>query len=220
LLHDGPAELRIRESELLREHERSWLGDVPDHCSKWMFHRGFVEYVEIPAVNFIRHGSEMFSQQPIRSALVSFRHAVEVGQYPPDWTDCPSAATGWKPKTWSSWAESFSHLHRLIMIRNELSDSHVALLTSSDRLDQLQVLDLTDNDVRNHGVHSIVNSPNLKKLTSLILNTNSVRLLGARAIAESPYLRELRHLDLRNNQIPRRGIDLVRARFGRNVCEV
>jgi hypothetical protein len=95
------------------------------------------------------------------------------------------------------------------------------VLTSSlrSRLSQLQELNLNINNLRNDDVEALVNAATLMNLQSLHFNKNEIRLLGARAIAESPYLQHLQYLDLRNNPIPRRGIDVLRARFGRDVCD-
>jgi uncharacterized protein (TIGR02996 family) len=224
-VHDGPAELRIREAELLREHERQWLGSVAEHCSKWMFHRGFVEFIEVAALHFVQHGSRLFAEHPIRAATIMGISGI-VDQV----AKCPHLArlNGLSIGSTRTYtfvlqellaSEHFPRLSRLIMIRNHLSDSSATELANADRLNQLHELNLTANDIRNDGAESIVNSPTLANLKSLHFNTNSIRLLGARAIAESPYLQHLQYLDLRNNAIPRRGIDLIRARFGRNVCD-
>ena len=225
LVHDGPAELRIREAELLREHERQWLGPVADHCSKWMFHRGFVEFVEVHAMLFVHHGSRLFAEHPIRAATV-----IGITGLVDKVAKCPHLArlnglslgpTRMYPPVLEELlnSEYSPRLSRLILIQNTLSDSHSTALAGADRLSQLVELNLTGNDIRNDGVETLVNSATFLHLESLHFNKNSIRLLGARAIAESPYLQQLQYLDVRNNPIPRRGIDLIRARFGRGVCD-
>jgi uncharacterized protein (TIGR02996 family) len=224
-VHDGPAELRIREAELLREHERLWFGAVGERCSKWMFHRGFVAFVELPASSFVEHGSRLFAEHPIRAATImgitgladrvarcshlASLNGLSIGPNRMDRDDLEQLLQ----------SEHFPRLKRLILIRNQLTYNHAMQLARSPRFDQLQELDLTGNEIRNTGAAAIVHAPTLANLQSLHFNSNSIRLLGARATAESPYLQQLKYLDLRNNQIPRRGIDLVRARFGRSVCD-
>jgi uncharacterized protein (TIGR02996 family) len=225
LVHDGPAELRIREAELLREHERQWLGPVSDRCSKWMFHRGFVEFVEITAAQFVQHSDRLFAEHPIRAAaLLGITEVVDKVAECPHLGRLNGLSLGpnrMYPSVLEKLltSEHFPRLNRLILIRNGLGDSHSAVLANSDRLNQLHELNLTGNDIRNNGVEAIVNASTLLNLQSLHFNTNSIRLLGARAIAESPYLQQLQYLDVRNNPIPRRGIDLIRNRFGRSVCD-
>lgn len=224
-VHDGPAELRIREAELLREHERLWLGAVGERCSKWMFHRGFVAFVELPASSFVAHGSQLFAEHPIRTATL-----MGISGIMDQVAKCPHLArlNGLSIGPTRTYAfalvellnsEHFPRLSRLNLIQNRLSDSAATVLANADRLNQLLELNLTDNDIRNDGAEALVNAVTFSNLQSLHFNKNSIRLLGARAIAESPYLQQLQYLDLRNNQIPRRGIDLVRARFGRSVCD-
>ena len=224
-VHDGVAELRIREAELLREHESEWFGPLADQCHRCMFHRGFVAYVEITAARLVQHSSQLFAEHPIRAATIT-----EMSKIADKVAKCPQLANlnglsigptqlalGELDRLLGS--EYFPRLTRFMLIRNRLSDDHALLLAKSKRLDQVQELDLTGNDIRNDGATAIVSAATLANLQSLHFNSNSIRLLGARAIAETPFLQQLRYLDLRNNAIPRRGIDLIRGRFGRNVCD-
>lgn len=221
--HDGPAELRFREAELLRENWREWLGSVRGSCTKWSFHRGFIEFIEIDAARFVELASQLFSEHPIRAATIRHGPADQIAK-------CSQlmGLTGLSlgPHTLTLDALElllgstyFPRLKRLIMVHNRLTDEHMALLTRSRSLTELQELNLTGNDIRNDGVQMLASAANLKDLQSLHLNSNSIRLLGARAIANSPYLQQLKYLDVRNNPIPRRGIDVIRERFGRGVCD-
>lgn len=219
-------ELVIREANLLRDFETQWVGSAAEFCQRWTFRRGFLEYVEIVSDNFIKFSGQLFAKHPVRSA--SFRVA------PNDLSKlaaCPYLSRLSGISIGSHWIDygeleslldshHFPRLSKLVMLGSHLTDAEARLIAAAPVLDRLQVLDISRNDIRNDGVAAIAGSRILAELTALLLNTNTIRLLGARALAESAHLQQLRYVDLRNNPIPQRGIDIVRARFGRQACEV
>src|SRR5438034_1048195 len=42
------APLERRERTLLAEHEKAWVGDLPQGVEQWQFSRGFVESIRLP----------------------------------------------------------------------------------------------------------------------------------------------------------------------------
>jgi Leucine-rich repeat (LRR) protein len=226
LLHESQPEQRIRETELLQAHERAWAGPVADVCIKWMFHRGFVAFIEISAQQFVAHAPALFAAHPIRFATIQKpqRYVRGLADSP-----CLARLTGLSLGQNDLTAEDleyllgschFPQLKQLILSNNRLSDRHAALIASAAPLHSLEVLDLAYNDIRNRGVQTLVGSPILAQLNTLLLQKNSVRTLGAKALAESPFLQHLRFLDLRGNPIPRTSVDLLRQRFGREIFEI
>jgi uncharacterized protein (TIGR02996 family) len=63
----------------------------------------------------------------------------------------------------------------------------------------LDVLDLSDNDLRADGIHALMRSPRLAALRSLALETCELKVDGVSAITEAPCWQTLRTLDLSRN---------------------
>jgi uncharacterized protein (TIGR02996 family) len=59
------AELLDRAADLLAEHEGKWLGPWRERLIDWEFKRGFLQRVRMTANNFLRHGEEMFRDEPV-----------------------------------------------------------------------------------------------------------------------------------------------------------
>lgn len=61
--------LEDRENELLREHERKWLGTVPASLARglltWRFERGFLGAVDCDKKTVAAHGATFFKRHPI-----------------------------------------------------------------------------------------------------------------------------------------------------------
>src|SRR5262245_30857565 len=67
---DRAAELHSREDELLRKHEKAWLGTMPGGWDDWkkgaaaQFRRGFVDTVSMPARTYLELGAEVRLMHP------------------------------------------------------------------------------------------------------------------------------------------------------------
>jgi uncharacterized protein (TIGR02996 family) len=59
--------LEDRENELLRTHESSWAGTLPEGVSRWNFRRGFLSEVWIDAKTLAKEGTDLFARFPIAS---------------------------------------------------------------------------------------------------------------------------------------------------------
>jgi uncharacterized protein (TIGR02996 family) len=61
------------ERSLLEEHEKSWLGPLPDLLFDWpnrrIYRRGFVEHVELTAEDLLRHGADVLRYCPALRSL-------------------------------------------------------------------------------------------------------------------------------------------------------
>ncbi|MDP6448108.1 MAG: TIGR02996 domain-containing protein [Pirellulaceae bacterium] len=222
---DVEAELAVREATLQQEYGDIWLGDLPTFTSKQTFRRGFVEFVELTGKDFARHADRLFTH-PVRTVWIHEAHlqAFEIaacsqlelldglclsGQFTPDSMQHLLGTL------------HLSKLQRLLMPGALLEpDSCAEVLASSMALGSLRMIDLSQNGLHNRGVKALVESPICESLEYLILESNQIRLLGARAIAKSTYLDELRYLNLRNNPLSGEGVDIVRKRFGRSICDV
>lgn len=67
LRHGTPrrAGLLDRAAELLAEHEGEWLGPWRERLIDWDFKRGLLHRVRLTANTFLRHGEEMFRDEPV-----------------------------------------------------------------------------------------------------------------------------------------------------------
>jgi uncharacterized protein (TIGR02996 family) len=79
--------LRAKHTELLRQHEKEWVGEFPNKASSWTFERGFIEYVAVDAKNFLQHADSLFINTPIRRLSIFY-----VGQHLRQIADCPHLA--------------------------------------------------------------------------------------------------------------------------------
>src|SRR5262249_35011121 len=59
----GPAR---RARQLLKRHERAWLGPLTRFCRGWEFRRGLLEVVTIEARDFLEHALRLFRSAPVR----------------------------------------------------------------------------------------------------------------------------------------------------------
>jgi uncharacterized protein (TIGR02996 family) len=69
--------LRAKHTELLRQHGKEWVGELPGKVLSWTFERGFIEYVRMEADSFLKHTDFLFENAPIRRLfLINVRHKV------------------------------------------------------------------------------------------------------------------------------------------------
>jgi hypothetical protein len=104
---------------------------------------------------------------------------------------------------------SLRHLH---LARNSLGNVGAKVICESS-FDQLQVCNLTDNEIGLAGARSIAEKLKDPKcaIHTLILDSNHLRDEGAMEIAEAlKYNKTLKLLDLRYNKITRRGLLALR----------
>jgi uncharacterized protein (TIGR02996 family) len=66
--------LEDRENELLRQHEREWLGALSDplavRLTEWRFERGFVGKLRTDTRTLNEHGAELFERHPINRVRI------------------------------------------------------------------------------------------------------------------------------------------------------
>ncbi|MBL8800196.1 MAG: TIGR02996 domain-containing protein [Planctomycetia bacterium] len=58
--------LRDRGFALLRQHEKHWAREFQPYVENWTFERGFIEYIALPASDFVARGDFLFERAPIR----------------------------------------------------------------------------------------------------------------------------------------------------------
>jgi uncharacterized protein (TIGR02996 family) len=164
-------ELEGREQELLTANEQAWAKPLRSMVKSWQFRRGFIEWVQMTAARFLRHGGFLLRFAPVRS--VSF--LGEVGARLSKLASSPYLA----------------RLSELDMVKVGLSGEGTQVLASSAYLANLTSLYLSGNDIGDLGAAALASSPHLANLTRLNLNGNRIGAEGAAALASSPYLAKL-----------------------------
>jgi uncharacterized protein (TIGR02996 family) len=80
-------DMRAKYADLLRKHEKEWVGEFPNKAQSWSFARGFIEYVAVEAGNFLKYADDIFANTPIRRLYIS-----NVGRLLRQIADCPHLA--------------------------------------------------------------------------------------------------------------------------------
>jgi uncharacterized protein (TIGR02996 family) len=199
--HPDRSEREARCRLLLSMYEARWAGGLRGMVQRWKFHRGFVDWVHMPARMFLTHAEDIFRLAPIRKLSLGdvnphleelfaspFLERVVSLQINPEFS--------WRQNDYPS---------------SQLTDEGIAILARSPHLRNLQRLDLAWNRVSERGVHSLANSPHLARLTTLDLTDNDV---GPEAIAHLVAARnwKLLVLALSNNDIGDHGMSHIRGR--------
>jgi len=212
LATDDPhhAELTKRERMLLDQHERLWAAAFRRRALTWKFHRGFVEEMRIPTLQFLEEATPLFRRAPIRH--VSFfddgKHLARLAVAP-----------------------LLANLATVDLSHSQVGDAGAAQLATSPFLGRLSRLCLQSCEITDSGAEALALSPNLELLTELDLSStlsveaglepgptaNRISTSGAQALAQSPYLQNLRSLNLRGNSIGETGRQALLERFAGRV---
>jgi uncharacterized protein (TIGR02996 family) len=68
--------LEATERRLLAENEEAWLGPIRPWVSHWVFRRGFVEEVTVPAQVYLDHAAALTRLAPIRRFTADLTRVV------------------------------------------------------------------------------------------------------------------------------------------------
>lgn len=141
------------QAELLRRHQRGWLGPLWGRLRHARFRRGLLESVELTVALFLRHGDALLRLGPLPSLRL-------VGATPDalDLSACPHLA----------------RVRALDLSYNYLTDEAVESLAGSAHVGRLRVLSLRNNFVRRRGAEALAESPYLGELRALDLRGNRI----------------------------------------------
>jgi uncharacterized protein (TIGR02996 family) len=220
---------RLREKQLWEEHRDKWLTTVPEplRTPALVFHRGFLEEVNLPLVRFLEHADDLFAHNPLhRLTLRDPLASRDVSTF----VACPHLArlTALSLERVSLTSPTLlktllttpylDRLTRLNLSWTGLTSAGVAILVTTPLLGHLKELLLVGNRITDQGIVLLADCPALAQLTHLNLSDNSMRTKGATALANAPHLRQLASLDLRGNSvIGPRGKMILQERFGDKV---
>lgn len=234
------AELEAREQELLAAHKSDWVGRfrgarieygveggrrwARGNPTRWSFARGFVDTVDMAALDFISNAELLLVEEPVREL-----HLTQASGLLPRFLDeCPRLEL----------------LRGLDLSRTKLRDADVDALFSCPRLPALESLNLNlcrlgakrgqraftavegsvmpqlrrllaaENQLGDRGLTALAACPILAKVETLLLTGNKLGAKGARALAASPHLDALAELRLGVDGLAQAERELLRERFG------
>jgi uncharacterized protein (TIGR02996 family) len=182
LAEDHPRRIALlqREGELLRQHRKKWLAELPKlRGMKWgNWERGFVgSATVVRGKTFHDHASQLFAAAPVRNLrfeLLTPRTAARVFVTP-----------------------DLSRLTGLFADYGNVGPEGAAALAGSPHLEGLAVLSLQQCGLGDDGAEALARSSYLRSLRALHLGGNGITVTGVRALARSPVLAGLTVLDLR-----------------------
>lgn len=162
-------ELLVRQQQLLRFHQKTWLGPLQNLPGQVEFQRGFPEKLMwLDGQAFLEHGASFFETAPIRSVCLR-----NVGSCVADLVKCTL----------------FGRLRSLEL--SGLNDSELGILVESPHLKSIQELNLSGNGIGLPGVRSLAASPHLSMVNALSMSHNPIGDLGLYALVSSAYLRQI-----------------------------
>ena len=184
-------ELVSRASPLYKKHQVEWLGSLSEILSTYAFSRGFLEFVGLPAEQFLKHADAIFRLGPIQEVSLDDAH------------DFLPALADFAP---------LSRVRVLNLSHNHIGSEEIRVLGSSSYLDQLTELDLSLNDLDSEAIAELRQAPFFPRLCSLDLGSN--RDVGATAIEFLADIQEpisLTKLVLRFNTLGAAGVQALTA---------
>jgi uncharacterized protein (TIGR02996 family) len=226
--HPERSEREARSRLLLSMHEAEWVGGLRAFVQRWKFHRGFVDWVHVPARMFLAHAEDIFQLAPIRKLSLG-----DVNPYLEDLAKCPylervvslqiNPEFSWRQNDYPSSqltdhgvgilasSPHLQHLQRLDLGWNQLTSAGAAQLASSQYLQHLTALDLSDNDLDEDAIVTI-NGWHECLLATLALSNNHLGDRGMRNFhlageAAAWNHAKLNELHLASNQISGAGIE-------------
>jgi uncharacterized protein (TIGR02996 family) len=210
------AALRRRARQLLAEHGRVWIEELP----KWArrrceFHRGFVHHVACTALQFIRQGEQLLRAAPVQSLRLR-RTEGRIGKLAEasplrSITALNLYGTGLTGADVETLAGSL-YLHRLTSLRlgfSNIGPEGARALAASPNLTGLTCLNLTACFLYAADFAALATAPWLPRLTTLQLKSNYGRAEGLRALLDAPRLPRLTVLSLGSNSLLDTGAEML-----------
>ncbi|HEV3439604.1 MAG TPA: TIGR02996 domain-containing protein [Gemmata sp.] len=204
---DMRKELEREEQKLLNAHGAEWMAPFEGLATGRIFHRGFVEEVNVMARDFLRFADELFAAGPLRHI-----HLLEPGGSLPGVLECHllsrlvaltiHAQHAGEPLARTvARSDHLAGLKTLRLSRNRFGDDSTQHLATSPILANLEDLDLGENELGETSAQTLAASPHFSAIRRLELRYNRLGPVGAEAIAGSERLPNLQRLGLSHNEI-------------------
>jgi uncharacterized protein (TIGR02996 family) len=200
-------DLTVLQADLLSAYGTDWTTPFRGLATGHRFRRGFVEEVNVVALQWIRHAAELFVAGPIRHV-----HLLDLGgnlqlAFQVPYLSRLVALTVFGQHVSRPLARAVAEsphlagLRRLYLGRNRFEDKSADHIATSSILGNLEELDLSDNEIGETGARSLATSSHLGHVRYLELSNNRLGPTGAEAIAGSERLASLHKLGLAGNEI-------------------
>ena len=213
-------ELTERQGQLLNIHHRSWA--VPGFEGRQLFHRGFVEDIDLLAGVLIQEGRSLFEQTPIRVLRIrnATNHWPRLATIPGlrriRHLDLSNSETFGNNRINDFLAQaSLDSLIGLKLRNNQLWPEMLEVLAENPVIAQLTHLDLSGNPIQDRGAELLARHPSFANLKHLRLNSNDQRSeyciheAGINALANSHILIQLETLDLGGQYVGNEGFEAL-----------
>jgi len=200
------------ESATLWEAHPEWVADLQSHVSYFHTRRGFVEEIELDAVQFLEHTDELFGHSPINDvffidirrrtkALAECRQLTRlkgVG-FGENALGSQAAATVFASPYWSN-------IERIDVSENNIGTAGAKVLFSNPAFANLREVSMWACTIRAMGVRTLIEAKHLSKIEKLHLGDNVVDDRGVRYLCDAPHLQSVRDLKLFSNDITDMGM--------------
>jgi uncharacterized protein (TIGR02996 family) len=211
--------LRARIHALFLRHEAAWAGPVPALVLAYEFRRGFIEFVEMQAVDFPSHAELLFRSTPLRHLK-----PVHLPDALTALADCPALARlatldltsnysgdwlGFRALAVLLASPHLAGLRGLLLENNSIGVAGAELLAGCPHLTGLSTLTLDYNHIGDAGLRALCSGPWLTSLTVLSLRANDLTAAGVQALVSAPTVLGLRILNLDDNRLGDEGVQTL-----------
>jgi uncharacterized protein (TIGR02996 family) len=183
--------LLAREKQLLKKHEKAWLGDLRQHILRWRWRAGFLHEITTSDSKWYMGRDALVAQEPLRRARITgLRGTPYLG-------------------------EAVGRLAALSLPANRLKRKRLRELLESEQVQALRGLDLHDNPIGDEGLELLASG--LPRLVELrLFRCGLVTAKGIEALLQAPFIPRLQVLELTANALflPSRDSDEVMPVLG------
>jgi uncharacterized protein (TIGR02996 family) len=168
--------LARREQQLLKQHEKEWLGDLRQHILRWRWRCGFLHEITTSDSKWSLGRDALVAREPVRRARIT---GVRGGLY---------------------FGDAVGRLAALSLPDNRLKPKKIKELLESRHVQALRGLDLHGNPVGDEGLKILAGG--LPRLVELrLMGCGMLTAKGIGALVEAPFIRGLQVLELTANAL-------------------
>lgn len=182
---------------LREEHADQWRSELPDDWpgKELIYHRGFVDHLEIPVAQLVLAPARYLDAAPIRSLTLGWAPGFALPQY----EHAPVLAA----------IPQLARIERLdfSVAGREFVSAFVRAFVVMPEAANLRVLDLSRTDTEEDTLHAVLESDQLRELQTLHLTGNTLSADFLEALGATNKLSGLRMLSLSACKLTREGAE-------------
>jgi uncharacterized protein (TIGR02996 family) len=223
---DDPSRAALVKTErtLLNANRKAWTEWLPAWVADREFRRGFIEWIQCQAADFIAQSEDVRRRTPLRGARLDGKQPIVVAIFRSRALEGLRSLTlsvKVPPLAWDHLASCpyLSQLAELEIMSSAHTDEMVRALVSSTSLPALRSLRLKWCALGDEHTSWLVRHRWAERLRALDLSNNHIGPEGGLAIAGSTFLDGLEHLNLNANPLLANlaVVQKLRDRFGSRV---